>query len=82
MDNWTEGKCLAQIPFFIIIASPIAFVFLRITFKSIANQGVVNRLVREVKGLNPEYSTEQIQGKMHAVIHVFIDKFILYTLSI
>ena len=57
-----QGKCLAQISFFLIIASPIAFIFIRITFKSTANQGVVNCLVREVKGLNPEYKTEQIQG--------------------
>ena len=45
------------------------YLSLRITFKSTANQGVVNRLVREVKGLNPEFKTEQIQGK-NAVIHV------------
>lgn len=35
---------------------------LRITYKSTANKAVMNRIVREVKGLNPEFKTEHIEG--------------------
>ena len=35
----------------------------RVTFKTAANQTVVNRLVREVKGLNSEFLSQHISGK-------------------
>ena len=38
-----------------------------ITFKSNENKTIVNRLVREVKGLNPEFKSEHIQGSVSFV---------------
>ena len=37
-------------------------ILFRVTYKSTANKAVVNSVVREVKGLNPEFKTEHIAG--------------------
>ena len=36
--------------------------FYRITYKDRHNQTVANKLLKEVKSLNPEYLTEHIKG--------------------
>lgn len=36
----------------------------RVTYRSPVNKQVVSRLVREVKGLNPEFKTDYIEGEV------------------
>ena len=46
-----------------INANVLCITHFRVTFKTTANQAVVDRLVREVKGLNTEFLSQHITGK-------------------
>ena len=42
----------------------------RITFKSEGNQAILNDLIKEVKGCNPTFHTDQIRGR-YILVHKF-----------
>ncbi len=56
------GVC-AFSPFFLrVTVGIILLCFFRVTYKDRRNQVVLDRLVREVKALNPTYVSQHIKG--------------------
>ena len=43
----------------------------RVTYKDSTNQAVVDRLIREVKALNPEFLTQHIKGIITCILAMY-----------
>ena len=50
----------------------------RVTFRSPENQAILNVLIKEVKGLNPSFSTQHINGTSFILSALFFSHLVIF----